>query len=104
MKTFTVTVERQPVDRYGEPTGTPTTHPVTGCTEWPGESSESSGAFTQITSKRVLTAPHGADLQADDTIVYPNGSRWHVVGDPYDWDNPLAHHTPGVQANLEKVR
>lgn len=103
MRTFTVTVERQPVNRYGEATGEPTSHQVRGCIEWPGESTESSSSFTQITSKRVLTAPTGADLQENDIVVYPNGKRWHIVGEPYDWNNPLVRHRPGVQANLERA-
>ena len=103
MRTFTVTVERSPVDKYGEP-GEPVTHEVRGCIDWPGASTESAGAFTQISSSRVLTAPAGSDLQASDSVVYPDGSRWHVVGDPYDWSNPFGKHRPGVQANLERVR
>ena len=51
-----------------------------------------------------MLAVMGADLLADDTVIYPNGDRWHVVGDPYDWDNPHTRHRPGVQANIERVR
>lgn len=101
---FAVIVERGAVDAYGAPSGTPASHTIPGCYDWPAQSTEASTSFTQIASTRVLTCPHGADLLANDTVIYPNGGRWHVVGDPYDWDNPHTRHRPGVQANIERVR
>lgn len=104
MRRFTVTIERRDSDRYGDPASDQTSHRVPGCIEWPTMSTEQRGALTQVTTGRTLIAPHGADVVAEDVVVYPNGTRWHVVGDPFDWSNPHAKHTPGVQIALERVR
>lgn len=98
-----MTVKRPVRDSYGTITGE-ATHAVPGCFDWPTTSSESSRSFTQVTSGRVLTAPPGADIVTDDTLTYPNGDRWHVVGDPYDWQNPHTARRPGLQVTLERVR
>lgn len=103
MKNFTVTVERAEVDRYGTPSTPTSKHTIKRCNDWPGTSTERAGSWVQTTTTRVLLCPAGADIRENDTVIYPSGVRWHVIGEPYDWDNIHARHRPGVQVNLEKA-
>lgn len=89
LATFDVAVERPVYDRYGTPIAPTPTHVVEGCFDEPVDSTEVAGSSIQTTTRRVLHAPVGADVRQDDTIIYPDGSRWHAVGQPYDWSNPF---------------
>lgn len=100
---FDVTVERAAYNKYGERVEGGQTHQVRRCYHWPGQSAEANGAYTQTTSTRVLTAPAGSDIVAADVVIYPDGSRWAVIGDPWDWSNPHVRHEPGLQVNLERA-
>lgn len=98
---FTVTVERYTKDRYGTRVEPPTTHQVRGCYDEPVTAAEAAAASVQTTVTRSLSAPAGSDIRQDDDIIYPNGRRWHVVGDPYDWSNPHVRHRPALEVMLE---
>ena len=100
---FTITVERYTKDRYGTRVEPPTTHQVRGCYDEPVTAAEAPAAFTATTTVRSLSAPFGSDIRADDTIIYPDGRRWHVVGDPYNWTNPHVRHRPALEAHLERT-
>lgn len=100
---FTVTVERHDRDQYGAPVDPPATHEVGGCYDEPVTASEAAAAFVSTTITRSLSAPPRADIRADDTLVYPDGTRWHVVGDPYDWSNPHVRHRPALEVMLERT-
>lgn len=109
-KSFTVTVERTGgVDRYGDPQPA-ATHKVAGCTQWPlrqlgvlsGETYNR--AFTEVSNRRVLwvAGRPDADIEQDDDIIYPDGSRWHVVGDPYPWENQKTGRRVGREVAIER--
>lgn len=82
---FTVTATPDRVDQYGDPiVGAQRT--IAGCTDWPSTSAEVRQGFVQSRTSRMLSLPPGADpIPSDWIVIYPDGARWRVVGEPYDW-------------------
>lgn len=102
-ETFSVTVERGAVDKYGDVSGS-AEHEVKGCVEWPTNTSSVPGAAITTTTTRTLVAPFGADIIDGDLVTLPDGLRWRVVGDPFSWANPLTGRRFGVQVPLERAK
>lgn len=103
MITFSVTVERDVLDKYGDVSGT-ARHEVKGCIEWPTNTSSVPGAAITTTTTRTLVAPFGADIIDGDLVTLPDGLRWRVVGDPFSWANPLTGRRFGAQVPLERAK
>ena len=103
MITFSVTVERDVLDKYGDVSGT-ARHDVKGCIEWPDSTSSAPGPAITTTTTRTLLAPFGADILDGDLVTLPGGLRWRVVGDPFSWANPLTGRRLGVQVPLERAK
>lgn len=103
MITFTVTVERDVLDKYGAVIGT-AKHDVKGCIEWPDSTSSAPGPAITTTTTRTLLAPFGADILDGDIVTLPGRLRWRVVGDPFSWANPLTGRRLGVQVPLERAK
>ena len=103
MITFSVTVERDVLDKYGDVSGT-ARHDVKGCIEWPDITSSAPGPAITTTTTRTLLAPFGADILDGDLVTLPDGLRWRVVGDPFSWANPLTGRRLGVQVPLERAK
>lgn len=103
MITFSVTVERDVLDKYGDVSGT-ARHDVKGCIEWPDSTSSAPGPAITTTTTRTLLAPFGADILDGDLVTLPGGLRWRVVGDPFSWANPLTGRRLGTQVPLERAK
>ena len=103
MITFTVSVERDVLDKYGDVSGT-ARHEVKGCIEWPANTSSVPGPAITTTTTRTLLAPFGADILDGDIVTLPDGLRWRVVGDPFSWATPLTGRRLGVQVPLERAK
>ena len=103
MITFSVTVERDVLDKYGDVSGT-ARHDVKGCIEWPDSTSSAPGPAITTTTTRTMLAPFGADILDGDLVTLPGGLRWRVVGDPFSWANPLTGRRLGVQVPLERAK
>jgi hypothetical protein len=111
--TITVTVSRAPgTDRYGDPTGPPATHEVSGCFFAPSSGTSGVAASTERTDLRdtvitvpTLFAPFGSDIKATDQILLPGDPKpWEVDGDVGDWMNPFSGWKPGQTISLRRVR
>ena len=83
----TITVVRAPkVDRLDDaPTGAPPEHQVTGCAVLPRTSNEEDRGWV-IVEGRMIVAPHGADVLADDKVRV-DGATWDVDGEPGDYED-----------------
>ena len=103
MITFSVAVERDVLDKYGDVSGT-ARHEVKDCIEWPTNTSSVPGPVITTTTTRTLLAPFGADILDGDLVTLPGGLRWRVVGDPFSWANPLTGRRLGVQVPLERAK
>ena len=103
MITFTGSVERDVLDKYGDVSGT-AKHDVKGCIEWPDSTSSAPGPAVTTTTTRTLLAPFGADILDGDIVTLPGRLRWRVVGDPFSWANPLTGRRLGVQVPLERAK
>lgn len=106
--TVTVVVKRPAVkDRWGDRTGAGSEHLVSGCAVYPRGSGnaarEQLAARETITEGLVLLAPFGADIKATDEVVLPDGTRYHVDGEPGSWTSPYTGWTPGVEIVLKNV-
>lgn len=99
---ITVTVQRQTEDKFGNWT-TVSTHPVVGCgIDYTG-SSELTVQQETVTRQATLYAPPGADIVSTDFVLFPDGSRWSVVGHVADFTNPLNGWNPGMTVQLQRV-
>jgi hypothetical protein len=84
--TRTITVIRRPkVDRLSTASGTPSEHAITGCAILPRTSHEEDKGWV-IVEGRMVIAPFGADILADDQVRV-DGVVWNVDGAPGDYEN-----------------
>lgn len=86
----TVTVVRAPkVDRLDDtPVGEPPTHDIKGCAVLPRTSREEDRGWV-IVEGRMVIAPFGADVLADDKVRI-DGVTWDVDGEPGDYEDRRA--------------
>lgn len=86
----TVTVIREPkTDRLDDPPqGPPSEHDITGCVVTP-RSSQEEGKGWVIVDGRMVVAPYGADVLADDRVRV-DGKVWDVDGEPGDYEDRRA--------------
>jgi hypothetical protein len=86
----TVTVIRAPkVDRLSsEPAGPAPEHDIEGCAVMPRTSHEEERGWV-IVEGRMVVAPHGSDILADDQVRVDN-EVWDVDGEPGDYENKKA--------------
>lgn len=87
--TRTVTVIRQAkVDRLSDDAaGAPTEHDVDGCAILPRiNSNAEDGKGWVIIEGKMVIAPHGSDVLADDRVRI-DGTLWEVDGAPGDYEN-----------------
>ena len=104
-------VHRDGFDRYGDPVaGEPVEH--RNVVWWPryGASPSSNEApgelYTTTTTTRLMRFNPGADVQQGDNITIGSPTadkRWHVIGEPFDWESPLTGARPGLVAEVEAV-
>ena len=85
--TRTITVVRAPkVDRLGTPPGgSPPEHDIVDCLVLPRTSFEEERGWV-IVEGRMILAPFGADVLADDQVRV-DGATWDVDGEPGDYEN-----------------
>lgn len=84
----TLIVKRaQKVDPLDDaPTGTPPTHEVKGCAVVPRTSFERESGWV-IVEGRMVVAPYGADVEADDLVQIKGEPQWwEVDGEPGDYE------------------
>lgn len=86
----TVTVIRElKTDRLDDPPqGPPAEHDIEGCAVLP-RSSQEEGRGWVIVEGRMIIAPHGADVLADDRVRV-DGKVWDVDGEPGDYEDKKA--------------
>lgn len=87
--TETVVVVRTPkVDILDDaPTGTPPEHEIDGCAVMPRTSYEEESGWV-IVEGRMVVAPFGADITADDRVRVPDSPElWDVDGEPGEYKN-----------------
>lgn len=86
----TVTVIRAPkVDRLSDaPAGEAPEHDIEGCAVMPRTSHEEERGWV-IVEGRMIVAPHGSDILADDQVRVDN-EVWDVDGEPGDYENKKA--------------
>ena len=82
----TIIVVRKPkVDRLSTPSSTPPPeHPVEGCAVTPRTSHDEEKGWV-IVDGRMVVAPYGADILADDQVKV-DGETWDVDGVPGDYE------------------
>lgn len=106
----TITVQRPAgTDRYGQPLPG-TSHTIPGC-GWAPRAAATFGARSteehfqtaQVSTDRVLYPPYGADIGPQDEVIFGDGTRWQVEGDPSSWRSPLTGHAPGMEVTLRRV-
>lgn len=91
----TITVRRvTKVDRFAEPApGTPPEHEVPGCVVLPRLASGAQNSNEQdkgwvIVEGKMVIAPYGADVLADDQVQVPGETGWFEVdGKPGPYKN-----------------
>lgn len=85
--TRTLVVIRKPkVDRLAVDSGTPAEHNILGCVVLPRvASSPEDGKGWTIIEGRMIIAPFGADVLADDKVRL-DGVVWDVDGEPGDYE------------------
>lgn len=83
----TVTVVRVPKrDRLDQtPIPTPPEHDIEGCAVMPRTSHEEERGWV-IVEGRMVVAPYGADVLADDQVRV-DGELWDVDGEPGDYED-----------------
>lgn len=76
------------VDRFAEPSATPPAeHDVTGCVVLPRLSDEQDKGWTIVEGKMII-APFGSDVLADDQVQVPGEAGWYEVdGQPGAYKN-----------------
>ena len=86
----TITVIRQPkVDRLDDaPAGVAPEHDIKGCAITPRTSFEAEKGWV-IVEGRMVVAPYGADVLADDKVRV-DGEVWEVDGAPGDYEDKKA--------------
>lgn len=85
----TITVIRAPkVDRLDDaPTGAAPEHAIEGCAVVPRTSFEQDRGWV-IVEGRMVVAPYGADVTADDQVrIEPETQVWDVDGEPGDYED-----------------
>lgn len=101
---ITIVVERPSgTTEHGEPLP-PTTHTVDDCGFAPGSSNEFLDARDTTETLARVFAPYGADVQTIDVVVLPDGTRWHVAGEPAPWRSPFTGWEPGLEVSLTRWR
>ena len=95
---ISITVQRATYSRFNDATYTDH-HDISGCIEYPQESTEADAA---VTDNRVLLVPHASDIVATDRVRM-NGLLYQVQGLPQDWADPFTGWTPGMRVFLERV-
>lgn len=91
---FTVTVTSDSLDDYGDPVAS-TPRTVTNCYVDPQSSSEShTGYRSSVVTAVALSMPFGSAVTEGDLVTIPAEAGrwagvWHVIGEPFDWGNPL---------------
>lgn len=90
--TRTVTVVRKPkVDRLATPpVEDPPEHDIVGCVVLPraqsgAQSTAEAGKGWVIVEGRMIIAPFGADVLADD-LIKVDGATWDIDGEPGDYE------------------
>lgn len=82
----TIVVKRKPkVDRLSSSNPAETQHSVEGCAVLPRTSNEQDKGWV-VVEGRMIIAPHGSDVIADDRVVV-DGVTWDVDGEPGDYEN-----------------
>ena len=105
---FDAEIRRGGLDKYGDRVEAAVVGVAKRCDEWPssdqgGISAETMTSYVAVTTRRTLWVPDiHADIRADDMIVYPDGSQWHVVGDPFPWVNTVTGNRWGLEVTLER--
>lgn len=69
-------------DRYGDEVTTETQAEITGCLHAPAHPSEDDHRVI-VPATLYMAGSHA--IADDDYFVYPDGSRWEVVGGSADW-------------------
>lgn len=79
-------IRRQKVDRLSAAAaGPPPEHQIAGCVVLPRTSFEESKGWV-VVEGRMIVAPHGADVLADDQVRVDN-AVWEVDGAPGDYED-----------------
>lgn len=95
---FTISAESEALDRYGNKTSPAQTRTVNRCTDWPNATGERVRGAVQTTEQRTLSLPPGElPIPSSWTVVYPDGGRWRIVGEPYSYRE-------GVVCTIERRR
>lgn len=100
---ITVVVNHRIIDRNGD-WSTVGSFALTGCAI---SAASKTRAYETETFERdtlrgitILFAPSGSDIRVDDTVVFPDGTVWHVWGLPTDFSSPFTGWAPGMQVQL----
>jgi hypothetical protein len=61
------------------------------------------GVEVVVTDERILCDDPDADVHESDVLVLPDGTRWHVTGEPDRPHSPFSNWRPGCVIPVERV-
>lgn len=106
----TITVQRRAErDPVGDHIAAPVPHSISGVGIAPEtgssapSSTEATGERSTVIVWRYLYCPAGADIQASDAVILPDGRTYLVDGEPAAWKSPYSGWTPGVVVRVKGV-
>jgi hypothetical protein len=93
------------VDKYGDPvTGTTTRTDIEKCAVYKGVIEEPVGRGRDpVSVDYTILAPSGTDVVSTD-LIEVRGQTCTVVGDGFEWANPITGWRPGVEIRANVFR
>lgn len=80
-----------------------TAHPIGPCALAMESTEERHEASNTVISRISVKAPYGSDVAAADVIVRSDGTRWEVLGKPFNWLNGFTGWQAGTAFRMEEV-